>query len=127
MSWDRLHPDDLRELARLVAERVTAELSDALDHRAAPAQLLDAAQIARIVGMSRDGVYRRADEFGAVRIGSGPRPRLRFDPAKVAAALATCPATRESQPPNRPPRQGSGRWRTSDTDLAFPLLPVRGL
>jgi hypothetical protein len=48
---------------------------------------IDAAEVARRYSLSRDFVYEHADELGAVRIGSGPKGRLRFDPAKVVEAL----------------------------------------
>jgi hypothetical protein len=54
-------------------------------HEAAPsgngqrAPLIDAAQLAVLLGVSRDFIYEHADELGALRLGSGPRARLRFD------------------------------------------------
>lgn len=39
---------------------------------------LDAQQVAKQLGVSREWVYEHADELGARRIGNGPRPRLRF-------------------------------------------------
>ena len=41
---------------------------------------LDAQEVAQRLGVSREWVYEHADELGALRIGSGPRPRLRFPP-----------------------------------------------
>ncbi len=38
--------------------------------------LVDAAEIARLHGKTRSWVYEHAGELGAVRLGSGPRPRL---------------------------------------------------
>jgi ATP-dependent exoDNAse (exonuclease V) alpha subunit len=40
-------------------------------------------------GVPRDPgvVYAHADELGAIRLGDGPRPRLRFDPAAVTQRL----------------------------------------
>jgi hypothetical protein len=93
----------------------------------ARARLLTAAEVAELVGLSRDAVYRRANEFGAVRVGSGPKARLRFDPETVTAALGTCSTGRESEPPDRPPRQGSRPRLVTAGGQAFPLLPVRGL
>jgi hypothetical protein len=64
---------------------------------------VDAATLARILGVSRDSIYEHADELGAVRIGDGPRARLRFDVERATAAhtrvvAAAPPATRRRQP-----------------------------
>jgi len=47
--------------------------------------LVDAAELARLMGVSRDHVYRRSAELGAVRLGTGPRARLRFDPVTACS------------------------------------------
>jgi hypothetical protein len=64
-------------------------ISDVLDERTVAAQepLVDAQTIARALGVSRKTVYRRKREFGAIAVGVGPRPRLRFDVEKVRRAL----------------------------------------
>jgi hypothetical protein len=46
---------------------------------------VDAAALARTLGVDRDWIYARARALGAVRLGDGPRARLRFD---LDAALA---------------------------------------
>ena len=46
---------------------------------------MDAAAVARLLGVSRATVYAKADELGAVRIGNGKRARLRFDPSRLPA------------------------------------------
>lgn len=48
---------------------------------------IDAAQVARRFSLSRDYVYEHADELGAVRLGDGPRARLRFDVQAVRGWL----------------------------------------
>jgi hypothetical protein len=50
-------------------------------------QLLDAAAVARMLGVTRGWVYEHAAELGAIRLGAGSRPRLRFDPLRVGMAL----------------------------------------
>ena len=52
--------------------------------RPAPDVLLSAAQVATRLGVERSWVYDHAAELGVVRIGDGPRPRLRFDPEAIA-------------------------------------------
>jgi hypothetical protein len=71
-------PAAVDELVERIALRVVELLRG-------EAPLLDAAAVARRLGRSRDWVYRDADELGAVRLGDGERPRLGFDPARVAA------------------------------------------
>jgi hypothetical protein len=72
----RLDAAQLSELARLIA----AEL------RKAPAELVDAATLAGLLGVSRDYVYENSAELGAVKLGAGSRPRLRFDVETARAA-----------------------------------------
>jgi hypothetical protein len=88
--------------------------------------LVDAATLAAGWGVSRDWVYERADELGALRLGNGPKARLRFDPIVARAALArygsersqaqkpsadavseAAPSPRQRRLPNRSPQPGS--------------------
>jgi hypothetical protein len=123
----RLHPDDVREIARLVADRVLAELGDG---PAAPARLLTAAQVAERFGLSRRWIYENREQLGAVQVGSGERPRLRFDPAAVADALDPRREGKGPQNPDPARRKRSGRKRTAAGDGGCPtlpdLLPIKG-
>jgi hypothetical protein len=114
--------DALDRLADLLAERLAVRLSGLTPARAQP--LVDAAEIARLHGKTRSWVYEHAGELGAVRLGSGPRPRLAFSPARVAEQLEpvnTPPTTRLPEPgPPRRRRQPDGRTATG-----APLLHVR--
>jgi hypothetical protein len=96
-------------------EAVADRVAGLLQRDRAREELVDAAEIARRFGVSRDFVYAHADELGAVRLGPGPKARLRFRPAEVGRILRRGPA-RSTQPPRRTAR----RRRTSA------LLPVRG-
>ena len=70
-----------------------------------PTRFLTVGQLAEVLGCSRQTVYRlsRAGELRPLRLGSGPRPRLRFPateldrlqkvPAAGRKALATAPTT----------------------------------
>lgn len=107
-----VHLDD--DSVNAVAERVVELLRDG----SMGSQLVDTAEVARRFSLSRDYVYAHADELGAVRLGSGPRARLRFDPTKVAEVLRSS-SEAESGPKRaaaRPVRRGRG----------VTLLPVRG-
>lgn len=96
-----------------IAER-TAEL---LREQPAADELVDAAEIARRLGVDRSWVYENAARLGARRISDGPRSRLRFDPGLVAEALAG-PDTVVERP--RPGRRARRRA------TAVELLPIGG-
>jgi hypothetical protein len=118
---ERLHPDDLVMLADLVAERLVDRLEGA---RPAP-QLVDANAIARRFGVSADWVYDHAHTIGVVRLGDGPKARLRFDPEKVAAALgASDEPTQTPGPATAPGRRR--RRRKATTSGGASLLPYKG-
>lgn len=113
-----LSDDQLVRLADLIADR--------LAERAA-GELIDAAELARRIGRSREFVYDHAAVLGAVRLGDGERPRLAFRWPQVLEALTVRGDGEQSQVPgsavstgvvtNRPRR----RMGTS-TDL----LPIGG-
>src|SRR4051794_27180099 len=79
----RLHPDDLAALADLVAERVAARLGTDRPER----DLLTAQEVAGHFGVSAEWVRENAERLGVVRLGDGPRPRLRFVSERVMAAM----------------------------------------
>lgn len=69
-------------------EAIANRVADLLEPRLAPAfkqppELIDAAEVARRLGIRREAVYEHADRLGAHRIGNGPRGRLRFDPERI--------------------------------------------
>lgn len=80
--------------------------------------LIDAAEVARRHGVSRAYVYDHAEDLGAIRLGNGGRPRLRFDPHRVAAILENSP---EPAPPSKPSRYSRRKTRHN-----VPLLPIKG-
>jgi hypothetical protein len=82
------------ELVEAIAWRVV-ELLEAR-REVASTQLVDAATLASLLGISRSTVYEHADELGAVRLGDGSKPRLRFDPEHARAAVS-CSASKRSQ------------------------------
>jgi|GEM_PF-6166708 hypothetical protein len=51
-------------------------------------RLVSAATLAGELGVDRSWVYAHRDELGVVRLGSGSKPRLRFDVQAARAALA---------------------------------------
>jgi hypothetical protein len=50
-------------------------------------ELVDAAELARRLAVRRSWIYEHASELGAVKLGHGPRPRLRFEPRVVIERL----------------------------------------
>jgi len=118
-----LTPDAIEQIAHRVAELLRHDPSgDAPGTTGMSAQLLDASQLARRLGLTRAWVYEHANELGAITLGDGPRPRLRFDPDIAAEALQ---ARRRPKPARLPasdtPRPGRPRRRPPST---VPLLPV---
>jgi hypothetical protein len=116
--------DALDRLADLLADRLAARL--ACRAYTQPEPLVDAAEIARLHGRTRSWVYEHAGELGAVRLGSGPRPRLGFSPARVAQLLEKVDAPGTATLPDPPPRRRR-RQRAGRTETGAPLLHVRSL
>jgi hypothetical protein len=112
----RLDRDDIEELAQRLAELLDGQ---AVESRQT-GQLVDAATVARLLGVSRTTVYAKADELGAVRLGNGKRARLRFDPARIAAS-AGATSNRPSTAAQRGRHSGRSTQRPNSE-----LLPIRG-
>lgn len=88
-------------------------------------RLLTAAEVAARLGVTRAYVYEHASDLGAIKLGNGQRPRLRFDPRLVGQALRV--AEREAAPApssaaHRQRRRRSASAWTSDQKL----LPIKG-
>lgn len=110
-----LEQGDIEQVARRVVELLRDE---AMESRR-PEELVDAATVARLLGVSRATVYAKAVELGAIRVGNGKRGRLRFDPALIVAnAKAT--SNRSSTPGHRQRASRSAERPNSA------LLPIRG-
>ena len=116
--------DALDRLADLLAERIAVRLSGLT--LAKPEPLVDAVEIARLHGKTRSWVYEHAGELGAVRRGSGPRPRLAFSPTRVAERLEKVDKPAAATLPEAPERRRR-RQRAGGTASGAPLLHVRSL
>lgn len=77
----RLHPADIEAIARRVAELVNPCGGQA------ERRMLTAEEVGGLHGVSARWVRQHAAELGAVRLGDGPKARLRFDPVEVATAM----------------------------------------
>ena len=90
------------ELAEVIARRVV-ELLRGEKTEERPARLVDAATLARELGVEREWVYAHAEQLGAVRLG-GPNGRLRFDRHEVGKRLDGAEAA-TWRPSRRRPRR----------------------
>lgn len=123
----RLHPADVDAIAERTAELMLERLGGAPAQVITGDHLVDAAEIARRFDLTAATVRARADTFGSIRVGDGPKPRLRFDPVKVAAALADCSTDRRSRTPEVPAQPTVRRRRRAARAGTGPqLLPIRG-
>jgi hypothetical protein len=86
-----------------------------------PTVMVDAKDLAEQLGVDRDWVYANADRLGVVRLGNGPRARLRFDVEQAREALAAGGESAQptgSEPANRR-RSGRPRRRAAPAGIAL--------
>jgi len=129
-EYDRfthLSPESVEAVARRVAEllqkSLTAlETSAFVEPKQAEPGLVDAPTVARELGVSVDYVYAHQNELGVRRLGSGKKPRLRFDLAESRAAFDGHPGDQKRTSDSQPSRKGRKRRHTT----SVPLLPFRG-
>ena len=76
-----------------IAERVAAKLRPPVG-----VGLIDADEVARMMGVKRDWVYANKRRLGAMPIGEGDRPRLRFSVETVRAVMAADGQPRPDEP-----------------------------
>lgn len=119
---DELADELAQRLAELLADRLATWFGGIAPARTEP--LVDAAEVARILGKTRSWVYEHAGELGAVRLGEGPKPRLGFARARVAERLAEV-GRPESTPLATAPRPKRRTPRSGRTASGAPLLSVR--
>lgn len=88
--------------------------------------LVDPKTLADQLGTKVGYVYAHADELGAIRLGKGPKARLRFDPERALERLNVCTTGRRSEHPEpaQPSRSRARRSPASGTRVE--LLPIRG-
>jgi len=87
-------------------------------------ELVDAAELARRFGIERSWVYSHAIELGAVKLGSGPKPRLRFDPQTAARVLRKVGEESAADPPARSGKRAGQPSVSGGSGVR--LLPIRG-
>ena len=115
--WGSAGEGLIEAIARRVAELVR-------DPAPIGAGLVDAVQLARLLGVSRGFVYEHAEELGVHRCGSGTKPRLRFDPVTARRAFERSSGTTSTRPVPEMRRE-QPREPTPSRRAAVPLLPVK--
>jgi excisionase family DNA binding protein len=106
-------------------QQIAERLVELLPRHVSGERLIDAAEVARRLGISRSTVYEKAEELGAVRIGQGRRARLRFDPQRVVTQLAARSGAPVS-PALGARRPAATRRRKRRALDGAGLLPIRG-
>ena len=113
-----LTDEQLHLLASLIAE----QLAD----RAA-GELIDAAELARRLGWTRERVYDNADRLGAIELGDGARPRLAFRWPQALDGLTARSRSVRSQTSQSPAAAGAGTKRPRQRlGTSTDLLPIGG-
>ncbi len=119
---EELTPDAIEQIAQRVAQLLRHEPESLDDGPRKPPELIDAEELARRFGLTREWVYENAALLGAIPLSDGPRPRLRFDPEVAAQALRNRRRRNEPVPvTDRPRARPTRRRRTPST---VPLLPI---
>lgn len=113
----KLDPQATEAIARRVVELLERR---GLQKR----ELVDAAELARRFGIERSWVYSHAIELGAVKLGSGAKPRLRFDPQIAARMLRKAGEGSAADPPTRSGERADQPQRGRGSEV--PLLPFDG-
>jgi hypothetical protein len=129
-STDALSLPAAEALEHITLGELVGFLASELEQRQVAAsgrRVVDAAGLAEILGVNAETVRAHADELGVLRIGDGPKPRLRFDVEKALAAWTAGSADRQSQPApgGAAPAVRRGRPRLERAHTAE-LLPIRG-
>lgn len=98
----KLDEEDIEAVAQRVAQLLQEQR---------PVRYVDAAHLARVLGVERDWVYAHARQLGAIRLG-GTRRRLRFDLHHATSTLAPARAA--------PVYEGRQRSRRTRSRLPSP-------
>ena len=108
-------------LVDLIAQRVLQLLGDRHDDEI---QLLTVAQVARRFQVHPSWVYANARRLGALRLGTGPKAPLRFDPRRVALAVEDAPLSDGPRAEDRPAREAASARGAAPARRKRGLLPI---
>jgi hypothetical protein len=92
--------EEVDALAASIAPIVALEVAREVIGRVGARQereFLDASELARVLGVEREWVYEHQELLGAIRLGKGSRPRLRFEVMRALEALDELPVAREAR------------------------------
>jgi hypothetical protein len=98
---------------------------DSLTRARGNGRLVTVAELATWLQVERSYVYAHQVELGAMRLGSGPKARLRFDLEDVKRRIS-CEGSRESTRPDAASQAVPSRRRRRSLGTTVPLLPIRG-
>ena len=92
-----------------IAEATARKLAEFIGQREKTFGLVGPGELAQGLGVSLDYVYAHSTELGAIRLGSGPKARIRFDLDRARQSLEARRTERpgESRRPGRS-RRGAG-------------------
>lgn len=88
-----LDEEDIEAIAQRVAQKIAAATPSAV-------RLLEPKELAAALQVSLDYIYAHAVDLGAMRLGDGPKARLRFDLQTATRAMRA-----RNQPPSKPVRR----------------------
>src|SRR3954467_9961726 len=108
-------------LVDFVAQRVLELLGD---RNGDEIQLLTVAQVARRFQVHPSWVYANARRLGALRLGTGPKAPLRFDPRRVASAVEDPPVSGDGRVEDTPPREAADAGGAAPSRRKRRLLPI---
>ncbi len=104
-------------------EMIARKVVELLEKRSLQrSELVDAAELARRFGIERSWVYSHAIELGAVKLGSGAKPRLRFDPQIAARVLRRVGDKSAADPPARSGKRAGQPSEGGGSEVQ--LLPI---
>ena len=108
-------------LVDLIAQRVLQLLGD---RNGDEIQLLTVAQVARRFQVHPSWVYANARRLGALRLGTGPKAPLRFDPHRVALAVEDPPPSGSRPVEDTPAREAATGRGAAPARRKRGLLPI---
>lgn len=103
-----LTPQAVEQVVTRVAQLLHRQQEDRERQRVSePTGMLTVSELAQHLHLNRAWVYEHADELGAIRVGNGPKARLRFDLHTAKTALGQqqagpAPAGAKTRRPTRP-------------------------
>ncbi len=121
-DWEallRFDPEFVDVVARRVIE-LTRQAEPAQGH--GDSDLLTVAEVAARLRVGPNWVYAHKHELGAIKLGDGPKARIRFDPSIVDARLATDHGGEPDGPPA--PQLGATPGKRRRRRLASRPLPA---